>query len=89
MNLQTGTNRQYPSFCVTNKIISTTFRLARFAHTLLILLHLLRSSVYPYLKRRCYHMLIENAVLLKFATYKVEKKELKCLAISKSKFDLL
>ena len=39
-----------------------------------MLLHLLRSSVYPYLVKRCYHMLAEKLVLLKFAIYKIEEK---------------
>ena len=54
-----------------------------------MLLHLLRSSVYPYLVRRCYHMLTIIAVLLRFAIYKLEEKSLNFLAISNSEFDLL
>lgn len=91
-NLRTGPKRQYPSFCATNKIISTSIHLARFARTLgtlLMLLHLLRSSVYPYLVRRCYHMLTIIAVLLRFAVYRLEEKVLNFLAISNSEFDLL
>ena len=54
-----------------------------------MLLHSLRSSVYPYLVRRCFHMLTIITVLLRFAIYTFEEKELNFLAISNSECDLL